>query len=307
MGVSDRNVLYRSTLIVSLWIQSLALFSQSIVPICHPRANYFHPRENQRYWRSNRDRYKMIKEMSVNSETNSSPKLGTLLISSGFRTNGELRAQIFLASQSPRRAEILNMMGLRDQFVIIPSPLDEKSLQNELTEREHALSPPQYAMTLADHKAKALGLAFLSKNEAPHREVYNKEGHFLIIGSDTIVDLDGEILEKPVDEEDARHMLKRLSGRWHKVHTGVSIYSSNNSYESPISSFTETAQVKFTELTDADIDSYIKTGEPKDKAGSYGIQGVGGQIVESIHGCFFCVMGLPMHKLSRELSRILSS
>ena len=210
--------------------------------------------------------------------------------------------------------EILDMMGLKGQYTVIPSPLDESALQNELTESEHALPPPLYAMILAEHKAKALGLALLHKNEEIIRKLHEKiddnlrgECTTFVIGSDTIVDLEGSILEKPVDEKDARNMLSRLAGRWHKVHTGVSIYSSSNQYETPVSSFTETAQVKFADLTPTDIDAYISTQEPMDKAGSYGIQGVGGQIVECIQGDFFAVMGLPMHRLSRELVSVMQT
>lgn len=200
--------------------------------------------------------------------------------------------------------EILDMMGLKNQYVILPSPLDEKALQNELTDRTYAVSPPKYAQILAEQKAKAVGDSFLRTKE--HTNTYNTTIDTYVIGSDTIVDLDGEILEKPTDEADARTMLTRLSGRWHSVHTGVSIYSSTNNYTTPITSFTETAQVKFTQLTTADIEAYLQTQEPMDKAGSYGIQGIGGQLVESIQGDFFAVMGLPMHKLSRELAKIIS-
>lgn len=200
--------------------------------------------------------------------------------------------------------EILDMMGLKNQYDILPSPLDEKALQNELIDREYALSPPKYAQILAEHKAKAVGDSLLRTSE--HAVTYNDTINYYVIGSDTIVEMEGEILEKPTDEADARNMLTRLSGRWHSVHTGVSIYSSTNNYRTPITSFTETAQVKFTHLTPADIEAYIQTQEPMDKAGSYGIQGIGGQLVESIQGDFFAVMGLPMHKLSREMAKIIS-
>jgi septum formation protein len=201
--------------------------------------------------------------------------------------------------------EIMDMMGLKDQYIIKPPPLDEKAIQDELTDREHALPPPQYAMILAEHKAKAVGDSLLLKNDTLRSNTDRKGMEYYVIGSDTIVEIDGTILEKPTDENDARNMLTRLSGRWHSVHTGVSIYSSTNNYETPITSFTETSQVKFTHLTAADIEAYIKTQEPMDKAGSYGIQGIGGQMVESIQGDFFAVMGLPMHKLSRELAKII--
>ncbi len=129
------------------------------------------------------------------------------------------------------------MMGLKNQYIVIPSPLDEKALQNELTEREHALPPPQYAMILAEHKAKAVGNNLLllqnnnnkdSEKNREHQSSIEKESIKYVIGSDTIVDIDGDILEKPLNDDDARDMLSRLSGRWHNVHTGVSIYSSTH-------------------------------------------------------------------------------
>jgi septum formation protein len=136
---------------------------------------------------------------------------------------------------------------------------------------------------------------------------YQDVNFSFILGSDTIVDKDGMILEKPKSEEDARRMLSLLSGSWHEVHTGVAIYKVNHRTDEVllVSSFTETAQVKFTMLSDEDIDAYVQTGEPMDKAGGYGIQGIGGQIVERLEGDFFAVMGLPMHRLSGELAKAL--
>eukprot|EP00979_Chaetoceros_neogracilis_P017724 scaffold10267_cov270-Chaetoceros_neogracile.AAC.22 len=140
------------------------------------------------------------------------------------------------------------------------------------------------------------------------KDIYDHEVSF-ILGSDTIVDKDGVILEKPKSEEQAIEMLSTLSNSWHEVHTGVALYKMNHSDGSNaielVSSFTETAKVKFTKLSENDIHAYVKTGEPMDKAGSYGIQGIGGQMIECMEGDFFAVMGLPMHRLSRELARAL--
>jgi len=217
--------------------------------------------------------------------------------------------------------EILDTMGLKNQYIIIPSPLDEKAIQNELTEQAQNLPPAKYARILAERKAKAVAsniLLLLQNNGASTAQeeplINATEGNDgtisiqkYIIGCDTIVAVDEEILEKPMDDNDARYMLSRLSGRWHNVHTGISIYSSTNSYESPITSFTETAKVKFTVLTPDDIDAYIRTREHVDKAGSYGIQGIGGQLIESIKGDYYTVIGLPMHRFSRELANIINS
>jgi len=201
--------------------------------------------------------------------------------------------QLILASQSPRRAEILDMMGLKGHYIAIPSPLDEATLANELTNAEKSVAPPDYARVLAEHKAKAFGMALLGNDQVLFQKV-RPDTEYLIIGSDTIVDLDGQILEKPNDKDDAKTMLERLSGKWHLVHTGVALYGSSNKYHVPLTSFTTTTRVKFAPLTQEDIVSYIDSGEPMDKSGSYGIQGIGGQLVESIEGDFFAVMGLPI-------------
>jgi septum formation protein len=203
---------------------------------------------------------------------------------------------LILASQSPRRREILDMMGLKDKFTATPSPLDESALQVRLAKE----NPVHYTRKLAEEKAKALGVAISSTVTKPT----------LVLGSDTIVDLDGKILEKPKDESEAKQMLSSLSERTHSVHTGVAFYhvstSSNNGAPILITSFTDTAQVSFAKLSEADIDAYIATGEPMDKAGSYGIQGIGGQIVSNVVGDFFTVMGLPMHRTSKALAQAIA-
>lgn len=214
--------------------------------------------------------------------------------------------RLILASQSPRRAEILDMMGLKEQFIASPSPLDETKLQKELNTGVDKISPKKYVQVLSERKANAMavdGGGIWKKGNG------NEVKHVLIIGSDTIVDLNGNILEKPKDEGDARSMLRLLSNQWHSVHTGVAIYHISFDDLTPtlVSSFVETTRVKFSKLTAKDIDSYVKTKEPMDKAGSYGIQGIGGQLVEKIDGDYFTVMGLPMHRVSLELSKALKT
>lgn len=228
---------------------------------------------------------------------------GSLLVSNmhkiGLSTDESSKLRILLASQSPRRREILDMIGLAGRYTAEPSPLNEEELQIELSEKK--LSPQDYVRTLAEKKAEAAIGVTLSNN---------KNGEVtLIIGSDTVVDLGGSIMEKPKDEADAFEMIRRLSGNWHQVHTGVAAYAvgvEGNGGEKLMFSFTDTANVKFASLTDEDIQSYIATKEPMDKAGSYGIQGIGGQLVEQLEGDFFTVMGLPMHRFSRELSNALN-
>jgi septum formation protein len=214
--------------------------------------------------------------------------------------------RLILASQSPRRREILDMMGLSGKYTVIPSPIVESDLQMKY----QGLEPEIYTRKLAEGKALALGHALLEKDEEYDAETF-------LLGSDTIVDLDGVILEKPNDTDDAISMLRKLSGRWHLVHTGVAIYrimqvktnerSLRSSSPEFITSFTETTRVKFAELNEKTILSYVSTSEPMDKAGSYGIQGIGGQLVERIDGCYFAVMGLPMSRTSRALASAIAA
>jgi septum formation protein len=216
----------------------------------------------------------------------------------GANEKGKIR--LILASTSPRRREILNMMGLQGKFEVIASPLDESALQvqlrggqpNGVLEGLEVLSDPKdYTRVLAEHKAKALVDQMASDGLLRQPT--------LVLGSDTIVELDGAILEKPRDIEDAKQMLRRLSGNSHAVHTGVALYrflpSASDASELErvvlVGSFTESAIVRFAALSDSDIDAYIETGEPFGKAGSYGIQGIGGQFVHSVEGDFFAVGG----------------
>ena len=208
--------------------------------------------------------------MSTSSCASSSSSDGSLLLSTMHRialvdNNDDDGAQsssklikLILASQSPRRREILDMIGLRNRYIVQPSPLDEEKLQIELAS-QNDITPTVYARTLAERKAHAMAVTLL-----------DNEGVTLVIGSDTIVDLDGSIMEKPKDEEDAYNMLSRLSGNWHQVHTGVAVYGTGlhkGEEESLLFSFTETSKVQFATLSHEDIQSYIATKEPMDKAG----------------------------------------
>eukprot|EP00536_Pseudo-nitzschia_multiseries_P009686 jgi/Psemu1/288614/fgenesh1_pg.278_\ len=210
------------------------------------------------------------------------------------------KPKLILASQSPRRREILDMMGLCEskEYLVETSPLDESKLQVELGKEK--LTSIEYTRRLAEAKAYALA------------EVHAADGKNMAVayylGSDTIVELDESILEKPKDTEDAKRMLNLLSGRQHHVHTGVALYRLDGENQiSLVESFVDTARVTFTNLTGEDIDAYIISGEPMDKAGSYGIQGIGGQFVKEIRGDFFTVMGLPMHKTSKLVSKALQA
>lgn len=236
-------------------------------------------------------------QTSVSASASSDDHMTTLLIGSLNRIGTD--ASLILASQSPRRVEILDMMGLAGRFTQTPSPLDEEALQIELATQ--TVSPEDYAKILAERKAEALGLHLMKSSDGM------SELTTFILGSDTIVDLNGHILNKPVDEADAVRMLQSLSGNWHRVHTGVALYKVCKSTEvTLVSSFTDTANVEFAGLSQEDIEAYVNTKEPLDKAGSYGIQGIGGQLVARMEGDFFTVMGLPMHRVSKALAEAMA-
>ncbi|MCL2055154.1 MAG: Maf family protein [Oscillospiraceae bacterium] len=179
--------------------------------------------------------------------------------------------RMILASASPRRHELLKY--IIPEFEIIPADIDE-TLPNHIPLNEAA----EY---LAVKKA-----AYIAKREPGN----------LVIGCDTVVIIDDVILGKPTDESDAVRMLRTLSGRSHRVITGVCIFGKGESM-----SFSALTEVSFYPLTDSEIKGYIKTGDPMDKAGSYGIQGAGAFLVSGIKGDFYNVMGLPIARLKREL------
>jgi septum formation protein len=181
--------------------------------------------------------------------------------------------KLILASASPRRAEILRNAGI--EFEMRSAGMDESPLGNEL--------PGDYVRRLA--LAKALSIAEYNGDHA---------GGALILGADTIVVVGGEILGKPSSPDDARRMLRRLSGNIHEVHTGLALLRNPGWKQCVIEEIT---RVHFAALTDQEIEEYIATGEPFDKAGAYAIQGVGGRYVTRIEGCYFNVMGLPLARL----------
>lgn len=183
---------------------------------------------------------------------------------------------IVLASASPRRKELLEMLGLRG-FKIIPAKGEE---------------------VLPDGMVP--GKAVCAVSLAKAKEVSKLCSHSdVIIAADTVVSVDGEILGKPVDEDDAFRMLSKLSGRSHNVFTGVTVMRGGE-----IISEYERSYVRFREISDREKRSYIATGEPMDKAGSYGAQGIGSLFIEGIDGDFFNVMGLPLCKLNKMLEKL---
>jgi nucleoside triphosphate pyrophosphatase len=180
--------------------------------------------------------------------------------------------KLILASASPRRAEILRNAGI--QFETQITLLDESLLPGEL--------PGDYVRRLALEKARAAADARRDRDDA------------LFIGADTAVVASGEILGKPESDEDARRMLRLLSGAIHEVHTGLALLRRPDEIERVVEEIT---RVSFAPLSDDEIAAYIATGEPFDKAGGYGIQGVAGRYVTRIEGCYFNVMGLPLARL----------
>ncbi|KAA8494081.1 N-acetylserotonin O-methyltransferase-like protein [Porphyridium purpureum] len=195
--------------------------------------------------------------------------------------------RVILASASPRRKEILTTLGLR--FEVEPSRFEET------LDKSQFAGPDAYVLENA--KLKALDVCTRMSDQ----------DYDLVIGSDTIVVQDGQILEKPVSEAHAFEMLSALSGRSNTVMSAVALYTRCGPGGSLALArlFCEQTQVFFAELSPALIWSYIKTQEPMDKAGAYGIQGVGGCFVERIVGDYFAVMGLPQHRLCKELAALM--
>lgn len=183
--------------------------------------------------------------------------------------------KIILASSSRRRAELLTQLGV--DFEIEPSDISELPHPDE--------TPPDYITRLA--RAKVVTVA-------------RRRDSGLVIGADTIVVLDSQILGKPRDKQDAERMLRLLSGKWHAVMTGVALYEIETKAE--VADYNKTL-VRFAQLTDKEIDWYLSTDEPLDKAGAYAIQGRGGLFVEEIAGNYQNVVGLPVPLVYRLAKR----
>lgn len=185
--------------------------------------------------------------------------------------------ELILASSSPRRKEILKKEKIKFK-IRYPSDLVEETLTSD---------PVEHVLILSRVKAESVSS--------------NADGG-IILGADTVVALDGAILGKPTDPQDAFAILKKLSGRTHRVYTGLTLLNRYNG--KTISSF-DVTRVKFNRLEDQKILDYIATGEPMDKAGAYGIQGMGSFLVESIDGNLDNVIGLPTGKLREMLAEII--
>lgn len=231
----------------------------------------------------------------------------------------QAKLKLILASSSPRRAEILRNAGFA--FDIQPAHVDETLLAGERAE--------DYVRRLADTKARFVA-QYASRDTGPA----------IVIGADTAVVIDGQILGKPADADDARRMLHLLNGTDHEVVTGLAFIripagsdaaqkfdekariaggrSSGISHplssaastpearfpDFSASSLVESTRVSFLPLSARDIDDYVQTGEPFDKAGAYGIQGIGGRFIRRIEGCYFNVMGLPLSRFSSVIAQM---
>ena len=183
------------------------------------------------------------------------------------------KKKLILASQSPRRLELLKQ--ITSQFEVVPSSVEEKF--------DYGLRPEENVRLLARAKAEDI-----SKN---YPECW-------VVGADTLVTLHQEILGKPVDAADAQRMLRRLSGKEHRVATGICVVSPNKTLDKAV-----TSKVRFKSLTDEEIINYIQTGEPMDKAGSYAIQGMGSFMVREFSGSKNNIIGLPIDELKVLLEK----
>ena len=185
--------------------------------------------------------------------------------------------KVILASKSPRRVEILEK--LVKEFNVIESKFDENTIDfNGDVEK--------YVKDLSKNKAIEVSERVTEPS--------------IVIAADTVVFQDGKVLEKPGSEEDAYSMLSSLSGNTHKVYSGICLI---NTEDDTVMTDYDCTEVRFSELTHRQIRNYINSGEPMDKAGAYGIQGLGGAFVEGIKGCYYNVMGLPLNKLYKALEK----
>lgn len=192
-----------------------------------------------------------------------------------------MKEQWILASASPRRRELLKRLGIK--FQVIPAKREEKITKT---------SPADVVMELARQKAAEVAEGFF---DDPHFQV--------IIGADTVVSFDGQILGKPKDEEDAFRMLSLLSGQTHQVYTGVTVILGRGG-KFHMHTFYACTDVTMYSMSREEILRYIATKDPMDKAGAYGIQSLGGIYVKEIHGDYNNVVGLPLARLYQELKKL---
>ncbi|HWR21996.1 MAG TPA: Maf family protein [Feifaniaceae bacterium] len=181
--------------------------------------------------------------------------------------------RIILASQSPRRRELMRMLNIPYEAIV-------SDVEEDVPEQ---IAPGELVEALALQKARA---------------VFAQHPEACVIGADTVVYIDGEILGKPRDDADAAGILRRLRGRTHEVYTGVAVLAPTGEEVDR-----DVTRVTFAPMTEREIAWYVKTGEPRDKAGAYGIQGPGGIFIDRVEGNYFTVIGMPLPLLYRMLAR----
>lgn len=192
---------------------------------------------------------------------------------------------IYLASASPRRRELLKQIGVNFEVLLLRS----QNPRSDVDETPIAGEPPEaYVVRVARAKAEAAWMAVEARHLPKH----------VVLAADTTVSINGEILGKPVNRENAEEMLRKLSGKRHKVYTSVAM-----AYESRVEVKLSVSEVAFSELDEAEIKRYVMTGEPMDKAGGYAIQGRAGAFVSRIEGSYSGVMGLPLNETAQLLKQ----
>ena len=197
--------------------------------------------------------------------------------------------RIILASASPRRKEILEKLNLN--FEIRPSMSPE-----DLSKEEFKFKPHEFAIQTAEEKSESVF----------ERSRHENSTNLLVIGCDTVVSLNDTIFGKPSSEENAEAVLSQLSGRCHHVYTGVHLVLRTDQAVHK-TSFYDKTEVEFMQMDAATVKGYVRTGEPMDKAGSYGIQGLGGTLIKGIKGDYFNVMGFPLHLFCVHLLMLLKN
>ena len=200
-------------------------------------------------------------------------------------------SRIILASASPRRKELLEQIGI--EFEICPAKGEELITKT---------APYEVVMELSKQKAEEIASMVLSFNES-HKEITTPTD-VLVIGADTVVAHEGKILGKPKDEEDAKRMLRSLSGNTHSVFTGVTFVLIDKEGRGGEVVFYEKTDVTMHTMSELEIERYVATGEPMDKAGAYGIQGKCAIYIEKIVGDYNNVVGLPISRVYQELKKI---
>lgn len=189
-----------------------------------------------------------------------------------------IRTKIYLASRSPRRAELLRQIGV--EFSVLLSDIDESVLPEE--------PPEHYVLRLAREKAEVCVRSVATKGMPAYP----------VLAADTTVCVDGVILGKPEHDANATDMLRRMAARWHTVHTAVAL-----SHGDRVETLLSSTQVELAPLSDHEIAAYVASGEPRDKAGAYGIQGLAGAFVSRIEGSYSGVMGLPVYEVAQLLKK----